>query len=101
MQVGPRQPAPPDLVLEPQHPVGVPLGQADQAVARPFLRRYAGSGLVIQSLARLQPTPSRFSAWRIVSPLTGRSVRPSACATPAARSSVQSEVGLPKSRGLR
>jgi hypothetical protein len=33
------------------------LGQADQPVARPFFRRYAGSGLVIQVLARFQPTP--------------------------------------------
>ena len=48
----------------------MPLGQADQPVARRFFRRYAGSGLVIQVLARFQPTPSRISAWRIVSSLT-------------------------------
>jgi hypothetical protein len=65
MQLGPRQSTPPDLVLEAEHPVGVPLGQADQAVARPFFRRYAGSGLVIHRLARFQPIPIRINAWRI------------------------------------
>ena len=39
VQVGAGQSAPPDLVLEPQHPLGVPLGQTDQPVARPFFRR--------------------------------------------------------------
>src|SRR4051794_7549996 len=76
VQLGPRQPTPPDLVLEPEDPVGVPLGQADQPVARPFFRRYAGSGLVIHRLARFQPIPIRTSAWRTDSPLIGREVSP-------------------------
>src|SRR4051812_41072508 len=94
-------PTPPDLVLEPEDPVGVSLGQADQPVARPFFRRYAGSGLVIHRLARFQPIPIRISAWRTDSPLSGREVIPRAKATWATNPSVQSEVGLPKSRGLR
>jgi hypothetical protein len=32
------QPAPPDLVAEPEHPVRVGLGQSDQAVTTFFLR---------------------------------------------------------------
>src|SRR5262249_47886122 len=62
---------------------------------------YAGSGLVIQVLARFQPTPSRIRAWRIDSSLISLSVIRSAKATSAASASVQVEVGLPKSRGLR
>ncbi|MDV7213523.1 hypothetical protein R4769_20530 [Azotobacter beijerinckii] len=56
---------------------------------------------MIQVLARFQPTPSRFSAWRIDSWLSCRSVSPCSKATSAARLKVHRLVGLPKSRGLR
>ncbi len=60
-----------------------------------------GSGLVLHRLARFQPTPIRTNAWRTDSPLIGREMIPWAKPTRATNSSVQSEVGLPKSRGLR
>src|SRR5215210_1734729 len=100
-EAGPGQPAPPDLVLEPQRPGRVSRGQADQAVARTFFRAYSGSGLVIQRLARRQRTPSRRIACRIVSPLTRSGVIPSAALTSAASSIVQTPVGWPNVRGLR
>ena len=62
-----RQAAPPDLVDIAHHPVGVASRQADQAVTPVFLSAYCGSGLVIQVLARRQPTPRRLSASRMVS----------------------------------
>jgi hypothetical protein len=95
-----RQPAPPDLVLEAQGPLGVRGRQPEQAIARPFFRAYAGSGLVIQRFARFQPIPSRRIACRIVSSLTRSAVSPSSKLTSAASSSVQTLVGLPKVRGL-
>ena len=52
------------------------VGPADQAVAPPFFRAYAGSGLVIQVLARNQRTPSRWRVARTVSPATGVVIRP-------------------------
>src|SRR5215510_832643 len=61
-----------------------------------FFRRYAGSGLVIQCLARCQRTPRRASARRMASPLIGRCVRPSAYATSAAKAKVHRLVGWPK-----
>src|SRR5262249_27327240 len=96
-----RQPTPPGLVLEAQHPVRGVSAQADQAVARAFFHAYAGSGLVIQCLARFQPTPSRLSAWRMASPLTWRELIPWAKLTWAASSKVHRLVGWPNSRGLR
>ena len=75
-----------------------PSGSAGRA---PLFCRYAGSGLVIHRLARFQPIPIRTNAWRIDSPLISLSVIPCAKATRAANASVQSEVGAPKSRGLR
>src|SRR5260221_6656430 len=101
VQRGLRQPAPPHLVGEAQHPVSMLLGQPDQAVACAFFRVYSGSGLVIQCLARCQPTPRRFNVWRLVSPLTRVGLSPSASLTAAARSKVQTLVGWPNSRGLR
>ena len=81
---------------------GGPSAQADQAVAPPFFRAYAGSGLVIQRLARSQRTPSRASVARIVSPVTAWSWSgPAVNASSAARSSVHRLVWCPKSRGLR
>jgi hypothetical protein len=52
VQLGLGQPTPPDLVGEAQRPVRLRCRQGDQAVAAPFFRTYAGSGLVIQCLAR-------------------------------------------------
>ena len=54
--------------------------QRDQAVAAAFFRAYAGSGLVIQCLARFQPMPRRSSVVRMASPVTRSSVRPWATA---------------------
>src|SRR4051794_11520352 len=99
-EAGPGQPTPPDLVLEPQDPGRVARGQADQAVARTFFRAYSGSGLVIHCLARFQRTSRRRIACRIVSPLTRSAVIPSAKATSAANSIVQTPVGWPNVRGL-
>lgn len=85
--------APPGLVLIPHGPVGMLRGQGDQPVATDFFLAYAGSGLVIQVLARRQRRPSRASVARIVSSLTRVAVMPSAKAVSAASSSVQILVG--------
>ncbi len=95
-----REPTPPGLVLEAQRPVGMTDQETDQAIASPFFRAYSGAGLVIQFLARLQPTSSRLSVARIVSSLTRYGVIPWRKLTSAASSSVQRLVGLPKRRGL-
>ena len=100
-QRGLRQAAPPDLALEAEGPVGAGRRQADQAVAGAFFRAYPGSGLVIQRLARFQPTPRRLRVMRIVSSLTRCGVSPCSKPTSAASSRVHRPVGLPKSRGLR
>src|SRR5215212_4625346 len=99
-EAGPSQPAPPDLVLEPQDPGRMARRQANQAVARTFFRAYSGSGLVIHRLARFHRTSRRRIACRIVSPLTRSAVIPSAKATSAASSIVQTLVGWPNVRGL-
>jgi hypothetical protein len=44
--------------------------QADQAIALCFVLTYAGSGLVMQCLARFHSVLSLARTWRIVSPLT-------------------------------
>jgi len=67
---------------------------------RRFFLTYAGSGLVIQRLARCHPTPSRLRASRIVSILTWLTVKPRSKQTSAANCSVQQLVALPKIRGL-
>src|SRR5690242_4955524 len=100
MQGGLSESAPPGLILVAQRPLGMGLGQADQAVALAFFRRYPGSGLVIQRLARFHCTPKRSKVWRIVSPMTARSVKPCWKLTWAARSSVHRLVFTPKVRGL-
>src|SRR4029079_9138336 len=94
------QAAPPDRVLEPQGPGRVGRHQADQAIARPFFRAYAGSGLVIQRLARCQRNPKRAKVARMVSPLTRSAVSPRSKLTAAANSKVHTLVGFPKVRGL-
>ena len=93
MEVRLRQAAPPDLVGEAQRPVRLRCRQRDQAVAAPFFRAYAGSGLVIHCLARFQPMPSRLRVRRTVSPLTRVLVSPCTQLTSAANSSVHTLVG--------
>src|SRR5215510_8951493 len=94
------QPTPPDFVAKAQGPGRVDYRLLDQLVAPFFFRAYAGSGLVIQCLARFQLTRKRRRARRMVSSLTRRGVRPWAKLTSAAKASVQRLVGLPKVRGL-
>src|SRR5262245_15541315 len=98
MQVRAGQATPPRLIGEAQRPVWMPLCKSDQAVTLPFFRAYPGSGLVIQCLARSQLMPSRSKVVRMVSPLTRVATMPSATLTWAAKSNVQTLVGLPKSR---
>jgi hypothetical protein len=70
-----------------------------QRVPGPLLRAYAGSGLVIRCFARCNRTPGRLSVARTVSPVTRSRVIPSPVHTTAARSSVQTLVGLPNVGG--
>src|SRR5262245_29965680 len=91
---------PPGLVDKAQRPVAMLSRHSNQAVTPPFFRRYPGSGLVIQCLARFQPMPSRCSVARMVSPVTRVAVNPWAKLTSAAHSSVHRLLGLPKRRGL-
>src|SRR5215212_5055737 len=99
-EAGSGQTTPPDLIPDAQGPGRMARSQADQAVARTFLRAYSGSGLVIHPLARFQRTPRRRMARRIVSSLTRSAVMPSAKLTSATKSSVQTLVGLPNVLGL-
>lgn len=101
VQVGLRQPRPPDFIDIPHHPGGLRLRPATQPVPPLFFRWYAGSGLVIQWRARRHFTPRRRRAWRIVSSLTRRVVRPWAKHSSAARFKVHVERGWPKVRGER
>jgi hypothetical protein len=93
------QPTPPSLVAPVQGPGRMTTGQADQPVALVFFRTYAGSGLVIQGLARFQRTPLEARVVRMVSPLTRRGVSPWAQLTSAPRSSVQQLVAVSQGRG--
>jgi hypothetical protein len=68
----------PHLIAPAQGPRRMGRRQGDQPVASFFFRLYAGSGLVIQCLARCQRTPRRARARRMASRLTGREVGPSA-----------------------
>jgi uncharacterized membrane protein len=94
------QATPPDFIAEAEHPFGMGRRQADEPVALVLPPAYAGSGLVIQCLARFRRVWSAARAWRIASPLTRRGVIPMAYATSAAKSRVQRLGGLPKVRGL-
>jgi hypothetical protein len=94
-----RQATPPDFIAKAEPPLGMDGSQANQSIALVFFLAYAGSGLVIQGVARFQRVWSLVRAWRIVSPLTRRGVSPAAYATAAAKSRVQTRVGLPKVRG--
>src|SRR3972149_771024 len=91
---------PPGLVFKTQQPLLMRECQAHQPVTRVFLRPYAGSGLVIQSLARCQRTPKRSRALRTVSSLTRYVVKPCSRLTSAASSSVQTLLSFPYWRGL-
>src|SRR5207247_10188118 len=94
------QPTPPDFVAKPQDPRRLGHGPLDQLVAPFFFRAYAGSGVVIQCLARFQATRKRRRAKRMVSSLTRRGVRPWAKLTSAASESVHRVVSLSNVRGL-
>src|SRR5438552_18765764 len=94
------QPTPPDFVAKPQDPRRLGHGALDQLVGPFFFRAYAGSGLVIQWLARFQATRKRRRAKLMVSSLTRRGVRPWAKLTSAASASVHRLVGLLNVRGL-
>ena len=93
------QTRPPDLISKPQHPFGMLRGQANQPVARLFLRAYSGSGLVIQSRARFHRTPILRRASRMVSSLTTAFVSPCSKQTSATRFNVHSERSRPNWRG--
>ena len=75
-------------------------GQAGLVAVTGLVLAEAGSGLVIQCLARFHRTLRRASVWRMASPLTRRGRMPVAYATSATRSRVQTLVGFPKVRGL-
>src|SRR5262249_6944261 len=100
VQVRRRQAAPPGLIQKAQHPVRMPLSQTDQSIPSFFFRAYAGSGLLIQCLARFQRMPRRLSAERMASPDSGRGVQPWVWHSSATRSKVHRLVGLPNRRGL-
>jgi hypothetical protein len=95
VQVGLRQARPPDFIHIPDHPSGLRLRRANQSVPPLFFRWYAGSGLVIHSRARRHFTPRCNKAWRMVSSLMRRVVRPCAKHTSAAKFNVQVERGWP------
>ena len=100
MLVGLGQATPPDLVPKAQRPRRLGMGPLDQPVAPFFSRAYAGSGLVIQCLARFHDTRKRRSATRIAALLTSRGVSPWAKLTSAASARVHRLGGLPNVRGL-
>ncbi len=97
---GLRHATPPRLLFTPQRPRGMARRPAAQAVAGFFWRAYAGSGLVIQGLARCQLTSKRRTAVRIAARLTRGAVRPWAKLTAAANSNVPRLGGWPQGRGL-
>ena len=85
VQVRPGEATPPRLIGKAQRPVRMLLATAIRRSRRPFFGHIAGSGLVIQCLARSQPMPRRSSVWRMVSPLTRVGTMPSATLTSAAQ----------------
>lgn len=85
---GLRQATPPDCIPKAEAPRRLRPGKGHPPGAAFFFRLYAGSGLVIECLARCQRTPRRASARRMASPLMGRCVRPSADAIVAASTNV-------------
>jgi hypothetical protein len=100
MVIGLGQPAPPHVIATAQRPRRLGPGPLDQPITPVFFRREAGSGLVIQCLARCQATPHRRRARRMASSLTKRGVSPWAKLTSAVSRSVHRLVGWPNVRGL-
>src|SRR4029453_9548134 len=92
--------APPHFVLEAQGILGMLPSQGNQPVSLSFFFAYAGSGLVIQCLARFQRTPNRCKAVRTASRLTRKGVMPCSKLTSAASSKLHRLVAFPKWRGL-
>jgi hypothetical protein len=93
------QPAPPHVIAHAQRPRRLGPGPRDQPSTPVLFRREAGSGLVIQGLARVQATPNRRRARRLASSLTTRGVSPWAQLTSAVSRSVPRRVGWPHVRG--
>ena len=94
------EPAPPGVIANAQRPRGRGPGPRDQPVAPCCFRASAGSGLVIQCVARVHDTPNRRRATRMASALPRRGVRPCAKLPSAASWRGHRLVGLPKVRGL-
>jgi hypothetical protein len=93
--------APPDLIQKSDRPAGLLARPGNQPISCVFFRRYCGSGLVIQCLARFQLFPSLPRARRILSPETRRGVSPCWKLIWAAKGSVHTLDVSPKSWGLR
>jgi hypothetical protein len=81
--------------------VGCWLVASNQSVASVFFRRYCGSGLVIQCLARFQLVLRRLRAQRTLSSEMGAPMMPCSKLTWATSSNVQVLRCLPKSLGGR
>jgi hypothetical protein len=94
------QPTPPHCVANTQRPRGGDHGALEQLVTPFFFRADAGSGLVIQCVARFHDTRKRRRATRMASSLTSRGVSPWATLTWAASARVHRRVGMPTVRGL-
>src|ERR1700730_5562838 len=93
--------APPHLILKTNGPVRLLAGPSNQAVACVFFRRYCGSGLVIQCLARFQFVLSGVSARRTLSVESSVGMMPCSKLTWAANANVHIPRSLPKSWRLR
>src|SRR6266487_3783195 len=93
--------APPHLVQKANRPGWLLTAPSNQPVPCVFFRRYNGSGLVIQCLARFQVVLSRLRARRTLSSEIGVEIIPCSKLTWAANSKVQMRRSLPKSLGRR
>jgi hypothetical protein len=85
---GRRQPTPPALLLPAHGPGWMGRGAGSEPGAPLFFRTDAGSGRVIPGLARGPRPPRAARARRLLAPLRGRCVRPSAYAGVAASAHV-------------
>jgi hypothetical protein len=95
------KPAPPHLIQKADGPARLLACPGQQPIACVFFRRYCGSGLVIQCLARFQLFPSLVSARRTLSLETRWGVSPCWKLIWAARDKVHTLASRPKSWGLR